>query len=199
MIITIAFQVYIDYFLKPAKVDVAYLHDTPNNVSKPHPYVAQVDSRPSGEAPLLRDRQSHDGQYQDGQRSQSNLHEGQFQQDSVAGQEEQELLNSGNGFADGHPNGQGAGAFNQDKEGSLLDKEKSYASKDNGHALNRDSEESDYEKYGFLPPSMWKKQPTVWIADDKHGLGRIEVNRIRAGGVDATTDGATMDEKGESW
>lgn len=135
MVITIAFQVYIDWFWKPAQLDVAYLHDTPANISKPHPYVTPIDSRASGDAPLL-------------------------ENDHV-------------------------------KENGLGDKEQVPEPVQNGHAG-----ESDEDKYGFLPPSMWQQQPGVWIADDKHGLGKIEVARIRAGGVDATTDGATMDEKG---
>lgn len=110
LIITIAFQVYIDWVWKPAKLNASLLSDSP--------------------------------------------------------------VGSKKGMANG-------------KEGLLND----------GNVPEAEAE-SDEDKYGFLPPSMWRQQPTVWITDDVHGLGRIETARAKAGGVDASCDGAHMDEQG---
>lgn len=49
----------------------------------------------------------------------------------------------------------------------------------------------------FDHPALWKKQPCVWIADDPLGVGRYEAERINADGVEASTQYAHMNEKGQ--
>ncbi|EIN13115.1 DUF221-domain-containing protein [Punctularia strigosozonata HHB-11173 SS5] len=50
----------------------------------------------------------------------------------------------------------------------------------------------------FDPPSTWKDQRLVWIADDEQGLGlgRAEVRRLRRAGVGASCEWARMDDRG---
>jgi hypothetical protein len=52
-------------------------------------------------------------------------------------------------------------------------------------------------KRAFDNPATWKAQPTIWIADDKLGLGRSEVSRLTAERVDASSEYAFRDEKGK--
>ncbi|EIN09034.1 DUF221-domain-containing protein [Punctularia strigosozonata HHB-11173 SS5] len=49
----------------------------------------------------------------------------------------------------------------------------------------------------FDPPSTWKAQRVVWVADDALGLGRAEVERLRREGVAASCEWASMDERGQ--
>jgi hypothetical protein len=49
----------------------------------------------------------------------------------------------------------------------------------------------------FDHPALWMKQPCVWIADDPLGIGRAEAARINAAGVEASTEFAHMNEKGQ--
>lgn len=55
------------------------------------------------------------------------------------------------------------------------------------------------EKHAFDHPALWKKQATIWIADDPLGLGRHESQRINAAGVESSTQYAHMNEKGDVW
>ena len=48
----------------------------------------------------------------------------------------------------------------------------------------------------FDNPAIWKRQPVVWLADDKLGLGRAEVTRLTADSVDSSHEYAQRDEKG---
>jgi len=54
------------------------------------------------------------------------------------------------------------------------------------------TEAGDLE-HGFDPPSTYQDQPTIWLAEDVHGLSRLEVMRIKQGQVDASMEGAHMD------
>jgi calcium permeable stress-gated cation channel len=56
---------------------------------------------------------------------------------------------------------------------------------------------SGLHHHAFDNPAIWKRQPIVWIADDKLGLGRSEVDRLKTQEVDASCEYATMDEKGK--
>lgn len=59
------------------------------------------------------------------------------------------------------------------------------------------STDQDESVRAFDHPALWKKQPTVWIADDELGIGRLEVERIKSFGVDATCEYAKLDKAGK--
>ncbi|ORX37159.1 hypothetical protein BD324DRAFT_579500 [Kockovaella imperatae] len=54
---------------------------------------------------------------------------------------------------------------------------------------------SGFHEQAFDHPALWKKQPTVWIADDPLGVGKFESARINEASVESSTEFATMDEK----
>jgi len=53
------------------------------------------------------------------------------------------------------------------------------------------------EDVGFYPPSTWQKQRTIWLPEDAYGLSKLELQKIRAGQVDASTEGAIMNKDGK--
>jgi hypothetical protein len=53
-----------------------------------------------------------------------------------------------------------------------------------------------YHERAFEHPALWKKQPTVWLAEDPLGIGKSESARINEAGVESSTEFATMNEKG---
>lgn len=73
---------------------------------------------------------------------------------------------------------------------SVIDQEDAYAGAHYGNT-------SGFHKRAFDHPALWKACPTIWIADDALGIGRSEVARIRAAGVDASCDYATLDKDGK--
>lgn len=54
-----------------------------------------------------------------------------------------------------------------------------------------------FHERAFEHPALWKKQPTIWVADDTLGLGRDQVDRINAKRVEASTEFARMDKDGK--
>ena len=57
---------------------------------------------------------------------------------------------------------------------------------------------SGFHLNAFDHPALWKKQPSIWIASDPLGVGKFEMERIDAAGVEASTEFAHMDEKGKT-
>jgi len=55
---------------------------------------------------------------------------------------------------------------------------------------------SGFHERAFDHPALWKKQPSVWLADDLLGIGKSESARINDAGVESSNEFATMDEKG---
>jgi hypothetical protein len=49
----------------------------------------------------------------------------------------------------------------------------------------------------FDNPASWKMTPIIWIADDVNGIGRSEAARLNGQRVEASTEHASMDEKGK--
>lgn len=49
----------------------------------------------------------------------------------------------------------------------------------------------------FEHPALWKKMPTVWLAQDPLGIGKFESARINEAGVESSTEYAEMNEKGQ--
>lgn len=73
-------------------------------------------------------------------------------------------------------------------------------------ALQPTNDEEAGEQYGnttglheraFDHPATWKAQPIVWLNDDTLGIGRAEVERLKAASVDASCEYATMDAEGK--
>ncbi|KAF8335819.1 uncharacterized protein EI90DRAFT_2912545 [Cantharellus anzutake] len=56
---------------------------------------------------------------------------------------------------------------------------------------------SGFHERAFDHPALWKKQPVVWIADDELGIGKLEVERIKSEGVDASCDFARLNREGK--
>ena len=54
---------------------------------------------------------------------------------------------------------------------------------------------SGFHLRAFDHPALWKKQPTIWIAQDPLGVGLFESERINAASVESSTEFAHMDEK----
>lgn len=50
----------------------------------------------------------------------------------------------------------------------------------------------DSVKHEFTHPALWEKQPVVWLANDKLGLGRSEVERLDAERVESSTQGRSL-------
>ncbi len=56
---------------------------------------------------------------------------------------------------------------------------------------------SGWHARAFDHPALWKKQPTVWIANDELGIGRLEVERLESLGVEASCLYARLDREGK--
>ncbi|KAF8335823.1 uncharacterized protein EI90DRAFT_3120088 [Cantharellus anzutake] len=73
------------------------------------------------------------------------------------------------------------------------------------HIVNQENEfagahygnTSELHERAFDHPALWKKPPIIWIADDELGIGRLEVERIKSEGVDASCEFAKLDKKGK--
>ncbi|KAM0752233.1 DUF221-domain-containing protein [Meredithblackwellia eburnea MCA 4105] len=59
-----------------------------------------------------------------------------------------------------------------------------------------DSQRSDLDPNAFDHPASYEKQRTIWIPEDVHGLFKFEVDATKASGVDVSSVGAVMNEKG---
>ncbi|KAM0787652.1 hypothetical protein ACM66B_003716 [Microbotryomycetes sp. NB124-2] len=57
--------------------------------------------------------------------------------------------------------------------------------------------EEHIDKNAFDHPATYEGYPTVWIPDDHHGYSQKEVEATRSAGVDASSEGARMDDKGK--
>ena len=53
-----------------------------------------------------------------------------------------------------------------------------------------------FHQRAFDHPAFWKKQPVIWVTDDSCGIGKSEVNRINGLGVEASSEYAVLDNKG---
>ncbi|GAA6060530.1 hypothetical protein JCM10212_005611 [Sporobolomyces blumeae] len=53
------------------------------------------------------------------------------------------------------------------------------------------------DKHAFDHPATYEDYPCIWIPEDRHGLYRREVEDTKAAGVDVSSEGATMNEKGK--
>lgn len=56
--------------------------------------------------------------------------------------------------------------------------------------------EGHLDHHAFDHPATYEEQRTVWVPVDDHGLWKGEVEDTRAAGVEISTQGATMDAKG---
>lgn len=63
-------------------------------------------------------------------------------------------------------------------------------------AVGDDDDEKDFDEHGFDHPSTYAPQPWVWVPRDPFGLSTFLVAEFRAAGVEASDEGATMDEVG---
>lgn len=79
--------------------------------------------------------------------------------------------------------------------------EKAYASTpgSNEAPVPAHSNAAREDEHEFDNPALWKKQDTIWIANDPLGLGRYESEQINAAGVESSTEFAHMNEKGDVW
>ena len=59
-----------------------------------------------------------------------------------------------------------------------------------------EEEDKDFDVHGFDHPSTYAPQPWVWVPRDPFGLSGVLVRGFRAAGVEASDEGAVMDEKG---
>ena len=59
-----------------------------------------------------------------------------------------------------------------------------------------EDEDEDFDAHGFDHPSTYEEQPWIWVPRDELGLSAYFVEEFRALGVEASDEGATMDEKG---
>jgi hypothetical protein len=53
------------------------------------------------------------------------------------------------------------------------------------------------DKHAFDHPATYEDYPTIWIPRDTRGLYEREVADTKSAGVDISTDGASMNEKGK--
>ncbi|KAK4056830.1 phosphate metabolism protein 7 [Microbotryomycetes sp. JL221] len=58
--------------------------------------------------------------------------------------------------------------------------------------------EEHVDKHAFDHPATYEGYPTVWIPEDHYGYSKAEVQATRSAGVDASSDGARMDDKGKT-
>lgn len=57
--------------------------------------------------------------------------------------------------------------------------------------------EEHIDKHAFDHPATYEDYPTVWIPQDRRGLYEREVHDTKAAGVEVSSEGATMNEKGK--
>lgn len=58
-----------------------------------------------------------------------------------------------------------------------------------------DDVDEDVDEHAFDHPSTYKPAPCVWVPKDTLGLSDIILNELREAGVDASSQGAAMNEK----
>ncbi|GJE96634.1 hypothetical protein PsYK624_128340 [Phanerochaete sordida] len=61
---------------------------------------------------------------------------------------------------------------------------------------DEDGADEDFDAHGFDHPSTYAEQPWIWLPRDPLGLSARFVHEFRALGVDASDEGAVMDERG---
>lgn len=57
--------------------------------------------------------------------------------------------------------------------------------------------EEHLDKHAFDHPATYEDYPTIWIPQDRRGYYEREVADTKAAGVDVSTEGATMNDKGK--
>ncbi|GAA5911541.1 uncharacterized protein JCM6883_005788 [Sporobolomyces salmoneus] len=57
--------------------------------------------------------------------------------------------------------------------------------------------EEHLDRHAFDHPASYEDYPTVWIPQDRRGFYEREVGDTKSAGVDVSTEGATMNEKGK--
>lgn len=60
---------------------------------------------------------------------------------------------------------------------------------------SRDSDLEILHTSSFIPPALKDRQRTIWIGDDRFGIGKAEVLKLRAKGLDATTEFTSFNSK----
>ncbi|EKM57367.1 uncharacterized protein PHACADRAFT_194921 [Phanerochaete carnosa HHB-10118-sp] len=56
--------------------------------------------------------------------------------------------------------------------------------------------DEDFDAHGFDHPSTYEEQPWIWVPKDALGLSEVFVREYRTLGVEASDEGAVMDERG---
>ncbi len=61
---------------------------------------------------------------------------------------------------------------------------------------DEEDEDKDFDVHGFDHPSTYEEQPWIWVPKDPLGISSYFVKDLRAVGVEASDEGATMDPGG---
>jgi calcium permeable stress-gated cation channel len=64
------------------------------------------------------------------------------------------------------------------------------------HVENEEEEDKDFDTHGFDHPSTYEPQHWIWLPKDPLGLSRVLLGELHGAGVEASDEGAEMDEKG---
>lgn len=59
-----------------------------------------------------------------------------------------------------------------------------------------EEEQKDFDVHGFDHPSTYEPQRWVWLPRDPYGLSTVLLGELRRAGVEASDEGAKMDEQG---
>ncbi|CAG8452255.1 841_t:CDS:10 [Ambispora leptoticha] len=71
--------------------------------------------------------------------------------------------------------------------------EKDYKNDSHEIDISQATNMQDLDEHAFLHPAFTAKQPVIWLANDKAGIGAEEVRACLKDGVQASTEGASFD------